>query len=514
MISTKNPKRLIVILGDHLDYQRFLPADFDPSDDLFWMAEASEESTHVKSNKHRIVCFLSSMRHFRDHLESLRLPLAYHQLNEGGSSSTLSDYLEADLRKWKPETVRMTKPGDFRVESALAEIISRQGVRLQMVEDEHFLCSSEEFIQHAQGRKSLRLEFFYREMRRKHQILMDGDKPLGGDWNYDKDNRESFGKQGPPPSPSDRGSPPDSTTLEVIALVDRLFPDHPGDLSSFRWPVTPEDADAELDRFISDALPLYGRFQDAMWTREPTLFHSLISAPLNLRLLDPRDAVRKVEDAHLAGHAPLSAAEGFVRQVIGWREYVRGIYNWKMPDYRSDNFLGADQSLPEFFWTGESDMACMRSCLTQVLETGYGHHIQRLMVIGLYSLLRGIHPHEINDWFLASYVDAVDWVTTPNVIGMSQFADGGLMASKPYCATGAYVDRMSNYCKGCRYNPKESTGPNACPLTTLYWSFLDRHRETLSSNRRMSMQLRNLGRLKEDKLAEIRKAADCHLHQS
>jgi deoxyribodipyrimidine photolyase-related protein len=251
-----------------------------------------------------------------------------------------------------------------------------------------------------------------------------------------------------------------------------------------------------------------------MWQDQKTLFHSLVAAPLNLKLLDPLKVVRQVEKTYSEGNAPLAATEGFIRQVLGWREYVRGIYNMYMPNYRESNFFEASEPLPNFFWTGETEMACMKSCLTQVLDTGYGHHIQRLMVVGLYSLLRGVKPEEINNWFLASYVDAVDWVTTPNVIGMSQFADGGLMASKPYSATGAYINRMSNYCKGCQYNPKESTGSKACPFTTLYWNFLDRHRERLSGNQRMIMQMRNLDRLDELKLKGIRKAADSLLYQS
>lgn len=514
MTAFTNPKRLIVLLGDQLDYHRFIPSDFDSNYDLFWMAEASEESTYVKSNKHRIVYFLSSMRHFRDHLIARNLPIKYHELKDNSPPTSLNDLLRIDLDKFKPEIVEMTKPGDLRIESSFRKTVKEFGAVLKINEDTHFLCSTKEFTNHAEGRKSLRLEFFYREMRRKHNLLMDGKQPLGGDWNYDKENRESFGKDGPPPVPSNRGTAPDATTSEVINLVNRIFPNHPGDLINFRWPVTPHSAEQELDRFIDDALPFYGRYQDAMWTNQPTLFHSLVSAPLNLRLLDPLVAVKKVEEAYLSGHAPLSAAEGFIRQVIGWREYVRGIYNWKMPQYRNSNYLEAEQKLPEFFWTGQTDMACMQSCLSQVLDTGYGHHIQRLMVIGLYALIRGIHPNEINDWFLASYVDSVDWVTTPNVIGMSQFADGGLMASKPYSATGAYINRMSNYCKNCRYNPKDSTGPNACPFTTLYWRFLDRHQRILSLNQRMSMQLRNLNRLNDEKLSEIRKAEDFHLNQS
>jgi deoxyribodipyrimidine photolyase-related protein len=478
------------------------------------MAEASEESTHVFSNKHRIVYFISSMRHFRNHVKSLGLPIRYHQLDRSKKPTALADYLRDDIQKLKPIEVTVTKPGDCRVETTLSEVCRERGLKLDVRQDSHFLCKEKDFADHAENRKSLRLEFFYREMRRKHNVLMDAKTPLGGSWNYDKDNRESLPKSGPPhPTPSYRTTP-NLLTQEVIQMVAKRFPDHPGNLSLFCWPVSPKQAEIHLNQFISSGLPLFGRFQDAMWLSEKTLFHSLIAAPLNLRLLDPLKVIRQVEKAYKEGDAPLAATEGFIRQVLGWREYIRGIYNLHMPLYAGSNFFRATQPIPSFFWTGETDMACMKSCLSQVLETGYGHHIQRLMVIGLYSLLRGVHPKEINAWFLASYVDAVDWVTTPNVIGMSQFADGGLMASKPYTATGAYINRMSNYCKSCQYNPKESVGPNACPFTTLYWSFLDRHRERLSTNHRMSMQLKNLQRLDEQKLTGIRKAADSLLHQS
>jgi deoxyribodipyrimidine photolyase-related protein len=498
--------RLFLVLGDQLDYKRFLPVDFDPQTDLFWMAEASEESTHVRSNKHRIVCFLAAMRHFRNHLQKKKIPLLYHEL--GNDESSLCQLLGQDLQTLKPSLVSVVKPCDYRVEDSLRNTVEEFGASWEVREDEHFLCSQAEFEDHAKGRKSLRMEFFYREMRRKHDILIEGKDPVGGAWNFDKDNRESFGKKGPPPSPMVRGCKPDAITKKVIDLVNDRFPEHPGDLGQFIWPVTPQQAEDALDQFIEECLPTFGRFQDAMWTDEYTLFHSLLGSPINLHLLDPRKVIKAAENAYLEDRAPLPAVEGFIRQILGWREYVRGIYQLRMPQYREMNFLKADRSLPDFFWSGDTEMACMRSCLKQVLKTGYGHHIQRLMVIGLYSLLHGVRPGEINDWFLANYVDAVDWVTTPNVVGMSQFADGGIMASKPYSATGAYIDRMSNYCKNCRFSPKESTGEDACPFTTLYWDFLDRHRERLAGNQRLGMQMRNLARLSEEKLAKIRKGAD------
>jgi deoxyribodipyrimidine photolyase-related protein len=272
--------------------------------------------------------------------------------------------------------------------------------------------------------------------------------------------------------------------------------------------VTPDDARAALDDFITHRLPHFGRYQDAMWMQpvrpQPYLFHSRISTALNLKLLNPREAVSAAERAYRNGHAELASVEGFIRQILGWREYVRGIYWHAMPEYAGRNALGASLPLPAFYWTGETDMRCLRETLRQTLELGYAHHIQRLMVTGLFALLLGVHPHEVHRWYLAIYVDAVEWVELPNTLGMSQYGDGGIMASKPYVATGKYIQRMSNYCQGCRFNPAESTGPQACPFTTLYWDFLLRHETALRKNQRMTMQLKNLARLSDDNRAAIR----------
>ena len=500
----KTVHRLFLILGDQLDRERYQPKDFDPTTDCFWMAEAVEESTHVLSNKHRIVQFLSAIRHFRDYLLKNEQPIVYHELNLEKNPSSLAEILRQDLRRLNVKVVSVVKPGDYRLEVELQKVCKESGVSFHVREDEHFLSSIEEFSDFSDGRKELRLEHFYRYMRKKHGVLMDDSKtPLGGKWNYDKSNRQSFGKKGPDFAELERGISPDSITAEVIQIVNREFPGHAGSLENFRWPVTTEDAEEELALFIRKALPLFGKYQDAMWTGRYTLFHSLLAPSLNLKLLDAKTTILTVEREYHAGNASIESVEGFIRQILGWREYVRGLYYKWMPDYRERNFLNATNPLPDFFWTGHTEMNCLSQCLTQVLETGYGHHIQRLMVIGLYSLLRGTVPSEINDWFLANYADAVDWVTTPNVIGMSQYADGGIMASKPYVASGAYISRMSNYCEGCRFNPKESTGPNACPITTLYWNFLIRHESQLQNNPRMFMQLKNLSRFNALQKKEI-----------
>lgn len=507
-------QKLFVILGDQLDRDRFLPSDFDPATDSFWMAEAVEESTHVLSNKHRIVQFLSAMRHFQEYINQRELPIIYHKLDRENQPSSLGEILRLDIDQLQIKAVSIVKPGDYRMESSLRKVCQETVTELDVRQDEHFLSSIEEFQEFAEGRKELRLEHFYRYMRKKHFILMDDEKsPTGGKWNFDHSNRQSFGKKGPDFVELDRGTDPDSITREVISMVNHEFPTHPGDLDSFRWPVTTEEAESELSNFLQHALPLFGKYQDAMWTGRYTLFHSLLAPALNLKLLDARKTILAVQGEYFEGRASIESVEGFIRQVLGWREYVRGLYFKWMPDYRERNFLNAHNPLPHSFWTGKTEMNCLSQCLNQVLDTGYGHHIQRLMVVGLYGLLRGTVPSEINDWFLANYADAVDWVTTPNVIGMSQYADGGIMASKPYVATGAYISRMSNYCKGCRFNPKESTGPSACPFTTLYWKFLIQHQSTLQGNRRMSMQLRNLTRLSESQKAAIKHEADMVLER-
>jgi deoxyribodipyrimidine photolyase-related protein len=336
---------------------------------------------------------------------------------------------------------------------------------------------------------------------------MKGGKPIGGKWNYDSENRGSFTKSGPGELRPPRRFRKDAVTNEVLQLVEKKFPDHPGRLEHFDWPVTTAQAKQALDDFILHRLARFGDFQDAMWTDEPYLFHSRISAAMNLKLLDPRDVIRSATAAYHGGIAPLNAVEGFIRQVLGWREYVRGIYWLHMPEYLDRNALNASAPLPDFYWTGETDMNCLRQAIGQTLDYGYAHHIQRLMVTGLFSLLLGVDPKAVHEWYLAVYVDAVEWVELPNSLGMSQFADGGVMASKPYAATGKYIQRMSNYCQGCRFDPAKSVGEDACPFTTLYWDFLMRHKELLAANQRMSLQVKNLERKSGEELAAIRQQA-------
>jgi len=490
------PRHLVLVLGDQLNQDSAAFDGFDPACDAVWMAEVAEESTHVWSHKARTAMFLSAMRHFRDTLRSQGVTVHYRQLNDAANSGSFRGELAATTSRLCPQRLIWVEPGEWRVQTSLESTARALGVDFEVRPDRHFLCSREEFARHARGRKQLRMEFFYRELRRKHRVLMDGDEPAGGAWNFDAENREAFGKNGPDPlRPQPRRFQPDAVTRQVLALVEDRFAKHPGTLDDFDWPITQADAELALDDFITHRLSEFGRWQDAMWTNEPWLFHSRLSAALNLKLLDPRRVIHTAEEAWRSGRVPLAAAEGFIRQILGWREYVRGIYWRHMPGYLERNALGAQHALPGFYWTGETDMACLRDAIGQTMRYGYAHHIQRLMVTGLFALLWGAHPRRVHEWYLAVYVDAVEWVELPNTLGMSQYADGGLMASKPYIASGKYIQRMSNYCAGCRYDPAQRAGPKACPFTTLYWDFLLRHETMLAKSPRTVMQVRNAARL-------------------
>ncbi len=487
--------QLVVVLGDQLNFDSAAFDGCSPETDVVLMAEVAQEATTVWNHKARIAIFLAAMRHFRDGLRERGWTVDYRSLDEAKNTGTLRGEVERAIRKYKPKKVVLVEPGEYRLREEFAAL----GPLVEFRADRHFFATPDDFARHAEGRKQLRMEYFYREMRKRFGILMERAKPAGGEWNYDEENRGSFPKAGPGLLPGPIGFTPDAITREVIAMVEHRFPDHPGKLEHFDWPVTHAQARESLTDFITNRLPGFGLYQDAMWTGEPWLYHSRISSSLNLKLLDPREACAAAEEAWQRGDAPLAAVEGFIRQILGWREYVRGIYWLYMPDYVGRNALEAQAPLPRFYWTGETQMECLRQAIGQTLEYGYAHHIQRLMVTGLFALLLGVNPKQVHEWYLAVYVDAVEWVELPNTLGMSQFGDGGIMASKPYAATGKYIQRMSNYCSHCPYDPAESTGETACPFTTLYWDFLLRNEQKLTHVGRMDMQLRNLARLSPEK---------------
>lgn len=502
-------RQLIIVLGDQLDPEAPVLRAADPGRDAIWMCECAFEADKVWSHKARIALFLAAMRHFAEALRARGWTVHYRRIGEH-AHGRLGEALAEDLARLKPASVAMTEAGEWDVAAEMAATVEAAGLPLATRDDQHFLCSRAAFTDWLAGRKQPRMEHFYRWMRRDSGLLMDGDEPAGGRWNFDADNRASFGKEGPGVLPQPESFAPDAITRAAMADVEAHFGAHPGSLERFDWPVTPVQAREALEDFIAHRLAHFGDYQDAMWAGAPWLYHARIAAALNLKLLDPRDACAAAETAWREGRAPLNAVEGFIRQILGWREYVRGLYWARMPGYREENALGAEQPLPAFYWSGDTGMNCLRESVGDTLANGYAHHIQRLMVTGLYALLLGVRPADIHAWYLAIYVDAVEWVELPNVIGMSQWADGGVMASKPYVASGKYIQRMSNYCAGCRYRPDTATGAKACPFTTLYWDFLDRHEHQFAGHPRLKMQINNLRRKDEEARTAIRAAAAAH----
>ncbi len=498
---------LILILGDQLTLSSPALADVDPAQDRVLMIEAPGESTVVWSHKARIALFLSAMRHFAQEVSARGWPLDYVML-EAAEPPDFVERLRAALRRHRPRSLKWIEAGEWRMQQLIATICHEEGVVAQSMDDTHFLCSRADFVRWARGKRELRMEFFYREMRRKYRVLMVNDEPAGGQWNFDADNRSAYPKRsGPGPIPAPAGFAPDEVTRQVIDLVERRFADHPGSLAQFRWPVTRAQAQEALRVFIDSRLIQFGKYQDAMWTDTPTGWHSLLSAAMNLHLIDPREVIDAAEQAWRDGRVPLADAEGFIRQVLGWREFIRGVYWLDMPAMREANHYAHQHALPGWFWSGDTKMACMRDCLKQTLAYGYAHHIQRLMVIGNFATLAQLSPQQVEDWFLAIYVDAIEWVELPNTAGMALHACGPRFTSKPYVASGAYIQRQSNYCSGCRYDPAARTGESACPFTTLYWQFIDRHQPALAANPRTALMAKNLQKLSEAERVAIRRRA-------
>lgn len=479
--------RLLLVLADQLSDSNPVLANADPTRDVIVMAEVADEANYVRHNRHKIVLLFSAMRHFAQGLRDRGFNVVYFELTDGVPSLELA-CLRA-LKQFPSAVLRVCAPGEYRLWAAMQNWHSRLGVPVDVVEDSRFLSPLADFRLWAKGRKQLRMEYFYRDMRKRYGILLDGGEPAGGKWNYDADNR--VGWRGQIAIPARPDVAPDVITQAVIILVQTQFPDNPGDLRQFRLAVTHADAQRQFDWFCEHALGNFGTYQDALPEASPWVFHSLISMYLNCGLLDPLAVCRRVEQQWRDGGCSLAAAEGFIRQVLGWREYVRGVYWLLMPEYKSRNTFNAHRALPDFFWTATTDMRCLQRAITQSLDLGYAHHIQRLMVIGNFALLAGLDVEQVCDWYLAVYVDAYEWVELPNTLGMALHADDGAMASKPYAASGKYIQKQGDHCKQCRYNPAQMTGPTACPYNSLYWRFIDRHAEFLAGNPRMGLILAN-----------------------
>ena len=500
---------LRVVLGDQLSRDLTALAGLDPQRDIVLMMEVAAEGEYVPHHKQKLVLVLSAMRHFAAELRAAGLAVDYVTLDAPGNSGTLAGEIKRALGRHAVDEVIITEPGEWRVEAELRQWAASCGARLDVREDSRFLASRARFAAWADGRRSWRMEHFYREMRREHHLLMEGEAPAGGEWNYDAENRKRLPAGLEPPTR--RRFAPDEITREVMQLVERHFTDHVGTLDGFGWPVTRAEALVALVDFLTHALPSFGDYQDAMQAGEPFLFHALLAPALNLGLLLPREVCVAAEAEWRAGRAPLNAVEGFIRQILGWREYVRGVYWTQMPGYAESNALGATRPLPAFYWTGETGLRCLREVIGSTLKHAYSHHIQRLMVTGNFALLAGIAPREIERWYLAVYADAYEWVEMPNTYGMAVFADGGRMASKPYAASGAYIDRMSDFCKGCAYDVDLKSGPRACPFNYLYWAFLIRNEPLLKGNSRMSMPLRTLAGFTAQRRAGIVADAEAFL---
>jgi deoxyribodipyrimidine photolyase-related protein len=499
-------ERVAIVFGDQLDPRAEALRHLDPQRDTVLMMEVIEESRHVASHKQRTALFFSAMRHFAEHLRGRGFTVRYVRLDDADNRGSFADEIDRAVEDLQPEAMIALEPGEWRVRTLIEGRAAEHGLPLELIDDPHFLTTHDEFAAWAEGRKELVLEHFYRWQRKRLGILVDAGKPEGGRWNFDADNRGTFDDVPRPPEPT--ASRPDDTTREVIELIEAKMAELPGSLEGFAWPVTRRSALAALDRFIDERLPYFGRYQDAMWTGQPFLYHALISPALNLKLLDPRECVERAVAAYEDGAAPLAAVEGFVRQIIGWREFIRGVYWREGEEYAARNELDETGNLPECYWSGDTEMVCVRESVGQVLEHGYGHHIQRLMVTGNLALIAGVHPKAVSDWYLGMFVDGVDWVTLPNALGMVMHADGGVVGTKPYAASGKYVKRMSNYCGSCRYDPAKRVGETACPFTTFYWDFLIRHRERFADNRRMAMILKNVDRMDDAEKRSICEHAD------
>jgi len=476
---------IVFLLGDQLtpDFGALKAAD--KADAIVLMAEVGAEAEYAWHHKQKLVLVISAMRHFAAELRALGWTVDYVELTSPDNTHVLKDELARAVGRHKPAHVHIVEAAEWRLRSEQDSWQDVCGVPVTIHDDTRFIASHAEFKRWASGRKQWTMEFFYREMRRKTGLLLDvGGEPVGGKWNFDAENRK--------PAQADLFLPkpitfaPDDITKAVIEMVGERFAKNPGKLESFGYAVTRSDAEAARDYFLEHLLEKFGDFQDAMLVGEHTLYHSILSPYINLGLIDPLDLCRRVEAEYVAGRAPLNAVEGFIRQIIGWREYVRGVYWHEMPAYRDRNALEATRPLPWFYWSGETDMRCLSEAIGQTLDTAYAHHIQRLMITGNFALIAGIAPVQVHEWYLAIYADAYEWVELPNTLGMSQFGDGGLLGSKPYAASANYISKMSNYCASCAYDPKKRHGPKACPFNALYWDFMVRHRKRFAANNRMS----------------------------
>ncbi|WP_375690174.1 cryptochrome/photolyase family protein [Pseudooceanicola sp. LIPI14-2-Ac024] len=474
-------RRLVLVLGDQLSPDVAALRRADKAQDIVVMAEVRDEATYVPHHPKKIALVFAAMRHFAEGLRRDGWQVAYTRYDDADNAGSIPGELMRRAGETGAQAVIATEPGEWRLIAALQDC----PLDMTILPDDRFLCPRADFEGWAKGRKDLRMEWFYREMRRRTGYLMEGGAPAGGKWNFDASNRKPASRDLLQAHPM--AFAPDAVTEEVLALVEAHFSDNFGRLRPFDYAVTRGQARQALSHFVRHQLADFGPGQDAMLEDEPYLNHARISAYMNIGLLSPREVCDAVQAAWEAGEVPVNSAEGFIRQVIGWREFVRGVYFLEGPDYPRRNALNHQRGLPPLFWGAETRMNCLARVVGQTRDLAYAHHIQRLMVTGNFALLAGVNPAEVHEWYLAVYVDAFEWVEAPNTVGMSQFADGGVVGSKPYVSSANYIDRMSDYCGGCAYSATTKSGEGACPFNFLYWAFLDRHRDRFEANHRMGL---------------------------
>ena len=497
---------LRLILADQLSESLASLKEADKQSDVIFFCEVMTEATYVPHHPKKIAFLFAAMRHFAETLLKQGFKVRYITLDDPANTGSFNGEITRAANELKPQKIILTAPGEWRVLELMAQWEGLLGIPVEILEDSRFLCNHTAFGIWAAGKKQFRMEFFYREMRKKYHILIDPDgKPVGGEWNYDKENRK------PPKSgmtiPKRLTHKKSEITEEVLKLVEKRFAHHFGTLTPFHYAVTRPQALLELEHFIDKVLPYFGDYQDAMMLGEPYLYHSLISSYLNAGLLLPLEICQKAENAYHTNKAPLNAVEGFIRQILGWREYVRGIYWHHMPAYADLNYFNATLPLPDFYWGEKTNMVCISEAVRHTRDHAYSHHIQRLMITGNFALLASLDVRQVQEWYLAVYSDAYEWVEMPNTLGMALFGDGGILASKPYAASGKYIQRMSNYCETCRYTPNEMTGDTACPFNALYWDFLVRNASKLRGNQRMSYIFATWNKFGAEKQKNIRAQA-------
>lgn len=496
---------LRLILGDQLTHTLPVITDATKSQDRLLMAEVREEATYVPHHKKKIAFVFSAMRHFAAELKDDGYAVDYVHYDDAHNQGSLLSQVKHHVKKHQLDKVIVTAPGEYRLKKSMEQWAAEIGVDVDVLPDTRFLATPEEFSDWAEGKKQLRMEFFYREMRRKHGVLMEGSDPVGGKWNYDEQNREPMPATHKVPDPTE--FEPDEETQNVLTLVASAFGDHFGELRPFRMAVTRDQALTVLNVFIEQRLPNFGKYQDAMVEGKPWMYHSHLAFYINNGLLTPKEVISAAEQAYHAGTAPLNSVEGFIRQILGWREYVRGFYWHFMPSLKTDNYFNHDRALPDFFWDAQTNMNCLRQCIKETRDHAYAHHIQRLMVLGNFCLLTGLSPAAVQEWYLLVYADAYEWVELPNVAGMILYSDGGNLASKPYVSSGSYINKMSNYCKNCGYKVSKKTGQGACPFNYLYWRFIDANSERLRNNPRMGLIYKTYDRMSDEKLHAMREDA-------